>query len=434
MSRPSTYQRVLAVLGLFSLLAGDFWRYTLHYAGWAVLVGILLIAVVVELVRRRRELRRPPLTLLAFVLLAALSTIWSFYPGGTALGTLITVATGAFGYYLASLFDWEGMLRALGTALRLVIGGSLVFELAVAVVIRERILPFWTDYSDLDRIPNAFYWSRNLLFEGGRIQGIVGNANLLGMAALVGLIVFASQLLSRERRAGSGRVGDALWIAAALVTLALTRSSTVLVAALVVAYVVVVLLVMRGRSLRARRAISAGALGLAAVAGAAAVLLRDLLLPLVGRSPDLTDRVDIWAEVLGRAAERPAGGWGWIGYWQPWVEPFDDLVVIDGIAYFQAHSAWVDIAFQLGIVGLVVFGVLALTTAWRTAVLAGEAVSSARVWPFLLIVALLVQSLAESRLLVEFGWAALVALSVGSARLEEDAASGARAPRQGARA
>ena len=59
--------------------------------------------------------------------------------------------------------------------------------------------------------------------------------------------------------------------------------------------------------------------------------------------------------MIGLALERPWFGWGWVGYWQPWVEPFDGLAVRNGVEYLQAHNAWLDVWMQLGIVGLVAF-------------------------------------------------------------------------------
>ena len=105
---------------------------------------------------------------------STLSIAWSYYPGATAIGIAATLATTTLALFLAKCLDWSDVLGTLRTAISLVLGLSLVFELFVSVVVRERLLPFWVDWSHLEKIPAAFYWSRNLLFEGGRIQGIVG--------------------------------------------------------------------------------------------------------------------------------------------------------------------------------------------------------------------------------------------------------------------
>jgi len=421
MTEISLYRRILATLGLFTLAAGDFWRYLLSWWGWGAIVLVLLTLSIVELVRLRADLRRLPPALLAFLALATVSIAWSAYRDATALGIVATLATVCFALYLVTALDLTGLVRSLSTALRWILALSLLFELLVATVIRERVLPFWVDYSDLDTIPAAYYWSRDLLLEGGRIQGIVGNANLLSFVALLAIIVFSIQIAARAVTS-FWTVG---WLVVAAGTLALTRSSTVLVAGVAVAVVAVFLWLVR-RLPAGRRApwfVAGGAILVAGVG--AALVFRDALLGLLGKSPDLTNRLDIWQTVIDLAAQRPIAGWGWVGYWAPWAEPFRDLVVIKGVTYYQAHNAWLDVYLQLGVLGLIVFGVLVLGTlgrAWTRAIdLEHGPGKVVGLLPVLVMVMLIVHSLAESRLLVEIGLALLVVVAIRSrARLGQD--------------
>ncbi len=405
----------LAAVTLFTLLAGDAWRNLLSWYGWGVIVAAVLAAWVVVAVQNRVDLRRIPIALGALLGLMVLSIVWSFYPGASAIGVLLSLATAFVGIVMAHTLTLENMLRALSVALRFIIGLSLAFELFVAAVLQRPILPLWVSWEE--PFPKAVDWSRNLLFEGGRIQGIVGNANLLAFAALLAAIVFAIQLA--ERRVGA--VAGWGWLGAALLTLALTRSSTVLVAGLAALVALAILLV--ARRLTARGRLTLYGLTVVALAGviAAAIVFRDTLLALVGRSEDLTGRLDIWATVIDLAAQRPVLGWGWVSYWVPWVEPFNELVVINGVTYLQAHNAWLDVLMQLGWVGLVIFAILVVTTAtrvlsWSVDAPLGDAPASPalRLLPALLLTVLIVHSLAESRLLVEAGFALLVWLAVAS--------------------
>lgn len=410
MDGASTYRRVLVTAGFFSLMAGDLWRYLFTWWGWGAIILTLLIATVVELVRSRPDLRRVPVLLVLALALIALSIAWSAYPAASALGVIGVIGTTVFGVFAATCFDWREIVATLGNAARWVLGLSLVFELAVATVVRRPILPLWVDYSDLERIPKAFYWSRDLLFEGGRIQGIVGNANLLAMIALIALIVTAIQFFDGR---GSGP-WQAAWAVVAIGTLALTRSSTVIIAAAVTLVAVLAIVAIRRRSGRARiAAIAIAGAGALLLAGLG-VLFRGPILAVLGRSEDLTNRLDIWSTVLRLAQERPAAGWGWIGYWAPWVEPFDGLVVIKGVTYLQAHNAWLDVFLQLGVIGLIVVGLFVATTLVRTWIFAIDRGGIIALAPTALLTALLVQSLAESRLLIEIGWALLVTIAVAT--------------------
>ncbi|MER3387417.1 MAG: O-antigen ligase family protein [Microcella pacifica] len=417
----------LAGLTLFTLLAGDAWRYSLSWYGWGALTAVLGIAWVLVAVQERVDMRRVPVALGAIAAYLTLSIAWSAYPGASAIGVAVTLITGAVAVVITQVLSLGEVVRALSAAVRWILGLSLLFELAVATLVRQPLLPFWTSYEE--PYPAAFTWSRNLLFEGGRIQGIVGNANLLAFVALLAVIVVSVQWRLRStdpgHEASLPRVTAIGWVAIAVGVLALTRSSTVLVASLGVALALAVLLLARRLSGRARAALYGGAVAAAAGLTTAAIALRQPLLDLLGRSDDLTGRLDIWSAVIDLAQERPWFGWGWVSYWAPWVEPFDDLVVIRGVTYLQAHNAWLDVWLQLGILGLILMGVFVLTTTVRTIGWAVDAPrgdiadpAALRLAPALILAMLLVHSLAESRLLIEAGLLLLVWIAVASRRHE----------------
>jgi exopolysaccharide production protein ExoQ len=411
MTPANPYRLFLATFGFFTLVAGDFWRYLLSWWGWGAIILIFVTLAVVELVRSRVDVRRLPILLLATLALMALSIAWSAYPGASALGVVATLATTFYAVFLATCFTWAELVDALARALRIVLVLSLLFELVVAVFVRGPVLPLWVDHSGLDEIPKAFYWSRDLLFDGGRIQGIVGNANILAMAALLSLIAEIAR-----RVAGRGSfAGFVIWVLLAVGVLGLTRSSTVLIAAAVVAVVCLAAWFARRGSGVRRVATAIGLLALTAGSAVAALIFRGPVLELLGKSADLTNRLDIWAIVADLAGQRPFAGWGWVSYWAPWVEPYNDLVVIKGVTYLQAHNAWLDVYLQLGILGLVVVGLFALTTIARTWVYALDGPRDSALVPMALLVAVLVQGLAESRLLIEIGWAILVLVSIRTA-------------------
>src|SRR5690606_26217989 len=151
--------------------------------------------------------------------------------------------------------------------------------------------------------------------------------------------------------------------------------------------------------------------GVLAIGGVLAA--RESVLALLGKSPDLTHRLDIWQTVLDLGLERPIGGWGWMGYWIPGVPPYDDLLVFGGVTYYQAHNAWLDMFLQLGVLGVLVSAVLVLGAARRAWIGATESHTHPidGLLPLALLVALVVQSFAESRLLVEWNLALLVTLA-----------------------
>ena len=421
--------RVLATLLWFTLLAGQFWRNLLDWWGWGTVAIVLIVgsAMVLVWVKPNWRWRRFPKALLSFLALATLSIFWSAYPGASAIGIALQWLTTLTAFFLALILTWAELLRTLSAALRWLLGLSLLFELAVGVFVRRPVLPFWVDYGP-GAVPEAFYWSRGLLLQGGPIEGIVASRNLLGFLALLAVIVFAVQLAAGTVRRGWGIA----WLSLAVLMLVLTRSATVTLAAAAVGLALVFALWARRAGADGRRPVylTAGASVLAAVG--ALIAFTPQLLSLFGKSPDLTGRFDIWASVTGLAAQRPVQGWGWVSYWAPWVEPFDGLAVRKGVVYLQAHNAWLDVWLQLGIIGLIVFSALVLSTLWRSWFLAVDRprhgladtspYTASALLPLLLLAALLAQSVAESRMLVEFGWVILCVLALMTKRQQASAA------------
>jgi len=420
------------VLSLLVLFGGDAWRYSVGWVVWGVVAAAIVAFSVLILVQSRHHwsIGGLPYPFVVFMVLATVSLAWSQYPAASALGLVTTWMTVLGALALAIGFGWAELLAGIARVIRILIAASLVFELAIATIVRGPILP-WTAQPTVavpgyDTVPEMLYWSRNELFEtfdDGRIQGIVGNANHLGFLALLGLIAFSIQWAT----GAAGKRWSITWITLAALTLFFTRSATVTVSLIAVAIAVAGLLLIRSRRTdRARRVAAIAVVSTAAVAGGTAFALRDSVFALLGKSGDLTGRAEIWQIVIGLAEQRPIFGWGWISFWMPWVDPFKDRVIRNGVVQVQAHDAWLDIWLQLGLVGVIVFAALVLsaaTRAWFAATDQPQNIphevspySALSLLPIALMVALVVQSIPESRLLGEYGLALLVIIAVKTKR------------------
>ncbi|WP_353828609.1 O-antigen ligase family protein [Agromyces sp. SYSU T0242] len=407
----------------FTAFAGQFWRNLLGWWGYGAIVLVVVIGTAWVVRVRRPELawRRVPKSTLAFLLIATASIAWSNYPATSALAVGLTLVTTFVALGISLSLGWHGVLRGVSSSLKWVLVLSLLFEAWVAVVVRAPVLPDFLDPGD-GPVPAAFYWSRGLLLQGGPIEGIVGNRNLLGMAALIAVVVFAGLLASGGLRRASG-IG---WLVVAGVVLLLTRSATVTVAAILVVVALGFAAWARRVGPEGRRPVYLAAAGALAASVALVALAWNAILDLLGRGDDLTGRLDIWSSVTGLALERPWFGWGWISYWAPWVEPYDGLAVRKGVEYLQAHNAWLDVWLQLGILGCIAFASIVIGALWRSWFLAvdrpmdatGRVLphSAVSLIPLLVLVALVGQSLAESRLLIESGWLLLMAIAWGTKR------------------
>lgn len=416
----------VAAFLLFVAVGGPAIRNALGWWGWGIAAAAALLISVVWVVRERRRIHWNflPFALVAWVLLAVLSIAWSAYPLSSLLGSAALLAGVLVALPLGALTTRSQLRDGFAVMARWILGLSLVFELIVAWFVRHPVTPLWLGVAWEDSFKQQ-QWSRNVLFVDGKIQGLLGNSTATATLAAVALIVFAIQFVDdRNRRAW--HVG---WIVIAAGILVLTRSAGVLIALLAVAAVLVLVLALRRYPSRRARMTIAGVAGVAVIGALVAVTFFSAqLLGLLGKDSTLTNRTGIWETVIGVADDRPVFGWGWVSYWTPWVEPFEGLVTINGVTQTHAHNAWLDVWLQLGIVGLVVFGLLVLRTlirAWTAATdrprlgltLHGP-YDATSAMPLLISVLLLVQSASESHLLVEGWWVLFAALSI---RLKADA-------------
>ena len=409
-----------ATFAVFTALAGQFWRNLLGWWGFGAIALLVIVAAVVIVISERPtwQWRRVPKSTIAFLLVATASIAWSAYPAVSAIAVSITLATTFVAVTLVLVLGWTRFTRCLGGAIKWILSLSLAFELVVAIFVRRPVIPFFPDFDpDEGKLPMAFYWSRALLFDGGPIEGIVANRNLLAMIALLGLIVFGTLFAAGSMRRAQG-VG---WLVVAGVVLVLTRSATVILVAVIVLIALAFALWARRVGPDRRRGVYWAAGGALVASVTLLVVFWQQLLAAFGKSEDVTGRFDIWSAVIGLAAERPWFGWGWVSYWAPWVEPFDGLAVRNGVQYLQAHNAWLDVWLQLGILGIIVFASIVIGALWRSWFLAvdrpvdpsGQPLphSAAALAPLLLLVALIAQSLAESRILIEGGWLLLIVIA-----------------------
>lgn len=419
--------RAYAAFVLFSGLAYSWWYNLLGAIGAAILIALVVagsLAIWIPRVARRGfAWQRLPWAALGYVALAGASTAWSDWPGATVATWVVLVAFTLQGVIIADMLSWREIVRALEAALRWIIGGSIAIEVWVAVILHHPIMP---NFFPVDGDPDPhWYWVRGNLFDswlvGERIQGIVGNSNLLGMLAVIAIIVFAARLRLAviERLPAERIVARSLWLLAAVWILMRAGSATSIVAgALAVAVLCAALLMRRESSPSGRTRIYVLCTLVAAGGAAIAVFGYNRIVALLGRDGGLTGRSEIWDQVIDRARDRPAFGHGFSSPWVPWDPAFDGWIIDHGITVFEAHNMWLDVFLQLGAAGILVIAIVygsAVWRAWFHAVDRPRGVgvetlpfSPLSLVPLLILWALLAQGIAESNPIMLWGWMLVV--------------------------
>jgi O-antigen ligase len=310
-------------------------------------------------------------TLLVLMALALASTEWSAAPDLTLRRAVAFVGTTALGVFLAARFTPRELLRVVAGAFGTMAVLSLVFALGLS--------RYGVDHG----------------IHPGAWQGVFTHKNVLGKAMVIGAVTFLLLRadLPRERR-WIGTAGLALCVFLVLMSTSKTALSVMLVLFASAALF---------RMLRLRMDLAVIVFVGAVVVGGSVVALVasnwEALLLAMGKDPSLTGRIPMW-EVLARTIqERPWFGYGynafWLGEEGPSAGPLKEI----GWLTPSAHNGYLEVALQLGLIGLAVFlaGYLA---AFRQAV-AGvrRTLTADGLWPLLILTFMLLYNFSESVLL-----------------------------------
>lgn len=371
--------------------------------GWPGLIGVLIGLVALTMASLAAQWRAIewrgllPISLLVFVGWASVSLFWSQYQWATLASLAYLGAFTLIALYVALARDTIQIVRAFGDVLRLVLGASLVLEIFSGILI-DAPIRFLGIAGDIARF--------------GPIQGLLGTRNQLGLVAVLALVTFGTELRTRSVSQGVSVfsiIGAGLILLLSRAPLAFGAMIIVIVAALVVWALRHVPATVRPYLQVATLVVTAGIAGLGWAH-------RGTIVRVFNAGGDLNYRLGIWQHVWVLVQQYPLQGWGWIGTWQDDVDPFRELAMVAGRVPTSSLNGYLDVWFQLGIIGFLLFLGFAGLTFTRSWLLASRRRNVVFVWPALVLVVLLVGALAESSILIEFGWLSLVVCSVKAAR------------------
>jgi len=368
-------------------------------AGWPALIATIAVQIAlcsVSLWARRNTLDRTgilPLSLLVFLIIATMSLAWSQYQWATLGALAYLAAFSAIGLYVALVRDTIQIVRSYGDVLRLVLALSLGLEMFSGIIID-------TPIPVLGITAN--------LASGGPISGILGNRNELGLLALIACISFIiewrTKIIHWELAIGS--------LAVATACLFFTRSAIAWGTTLASVLVLGTLYLIRRVEPTKRRVLQFALPVVGVLLIVLAWVFRSAIVAVLNASGELNFRLELWRKTWSLVQLHFLEGWGWIGQWNTGVPPFPLLTAGNNRAAESALNAYLDLWLQLGIVGVAAFvGLLALafTRSW---LLAANRRSVIYTWPAVVLAALITASLAESTVLLEFGWLTLVVCCV----------------------
>ncbi|MCF6328795.1 MAG: O-antigen ligase family protein [Henriciella sp.] len=274
--------------------------------------------------------------MLALIILAGLSCLWSIDPGLSQRRGLAIAMTCFAGMFIGSRYDWKTLLRMFG---------MVWLTVSVLSFLTALLNPGFGVMQDV----HAGAWT-GLYFEKNQLGG-----NMARAAFLSGFLF----LMDRPWRK--------LWAFGAVlcaVMVLLTTSMTSLLGLLLGIAVLSIGAWMK-RGLLTGLVITWAGVVVAGIFAVVMIFAPDLIFAALGRDPSLTGRTDIWAALVDMIGQRPWFGYGYGAFWASESEPAYWVREVLGWDAPTAHNGWLEVALALGLVGLACLVLDFCMTLWR---------------------------------------------------------------------
>ncbi len=296
--------------------------------------------------------------------MAVTSFMWSDFPDVSRKNGVIVLQTTLFGLYFASRFSLKEQLRIVAWALGIASVFSLLYSLA---------------------LPGSAITSEGLW------RGPLAHKNLLSRLMVIsGLPLLLVALNSRRYRYV---IWTVFGIAVALIVL--TKSKTALLV-----FIALVILVPIYRMLQGSDSLAIPFFSIIILVGASVatwfVTNWEPFLSSMGKDPTLTGRTDIWGAVIDKIWERPWLGYGYNAFWENGGVGQKAVFQVIFLNISQAHNGYLNLGAELGLLGLLFFGLSLLTAYIRAINWSRLGRTSEDLWPIIYITFLIIYNQSES--------------------------------------
>ena len=257
--------------------------------------------------------------------IALASFLWSDFPDWSLRKAFTTLQTSYFGLYVASRFSLKQQLQLLGWAFGIVVILSAVFTLAFPA-------------AAIEAGANAGAW-----------RGPFTQKNLCARLLVLGSIIFLLLALDSRRHRLLCWSGFSLCV----FLVVMTSSKTALLL-----LIVFIILLPLYQALRWKGTIVIPLVIIAILVGGSIATLvignwENLLLSF-GRDATLSGRTSLWQAAIEKIFDRPWLGYGYQGFWRATGEA-TVIWNLEGYKPPHAHNGFINLALDLGFVGLFIF-------------------------------------------------------------------------------
>ena len=318
--------------------------------------------------------------------LAVASAAWSYEPGFTLRRAVVLLAFTLLGVYIGANFEQEEQIELFGWAL------------LYMVIVSYIVIIVAPDYGISHDLHN------------GAWKGVFTHKNTLGRVIGFGLalLIFARPKIGPT----IARVG-LLLATAILLTFSFSSTALISVVGCLAAYPFVWVLRARAkRTVPLWVVLIVPALILVVLVG----INYGAVATMFGKDPTLSGRTDLWAAVVDAIKMHPWFGYGYSVFWS---KPGAETLLTASRAKYgampvHAHNGYLDLALDLGFVGVLIFAYGLLKMTWLAVTAAKDESNEASAWPLMFLVYYVLFNVTESNLLISraFLWLPFISVYV----------------------
>jgi exopolysaccharide production protein ExoQ len=352
-----------------------------------ILAALYLIVIVIGMahLRSMRDATMGTPVLLALILLTWISASWAETPGLVLRRSIALTGTSLLGVALAARLTFAAQLHLLRKIFRFA---------AVLSFLCGLFVPQYGKGID------------------GTWQGIFGQKN--GLGGIMALAVLAEWYLPATTL--KSRASKFVWLSTYVALLALSNSITAFISVSITLVAIAVFRILRWRYrvplpiLLAVGVLLGGAL-LPVVIGN-----MDSVMPLLGRSGDLTGRTELWSYLGSVILKQPFLGYGYSGFWEGASVESEIIYKHIGWKAMYSHNGYLEMVLSLGLCGLLLILWFVGIGMKRAFAVAENKESIQDLWPLAFLVFFLIHNLAECTMMWQnkLEWSLCIATVIGS--------------------
>jgi exopolysaccharide production protein ExoQ len=341
--------------------------------------SILLVALLLLIARWKGTLRAlsKGAMLWPIVALMIFSYAWSMSPTYTLesiRGEVLPMT--AFALYFASRFNIREQMRIIAITLAIGAALSLFYAMAIPSVGRH--------------IGGEF---------DGAWRGIYAQKNNFSTTMTLTMLIFF--ILSLGNRNPTERLLSRLGLLFSVAMIILSTSKSGLIVFITLLIILIASRLFRWRGTRSVLILDLTGLTLLGLGAVLSVTWQAIVIGL-GKDPTLSARTYIWAGSMEKISQQPILGYGRAAFWVPDSIPAWEVGALSSPGFIpsHAHNGFLDVALELGMVGLGLFTVGAIATFGMALRRAYKASEPEDWWPFAFLVLMLMSNMTESVLMI----------------------------------